>query len=96
MDPSRPYRLHRGFRYRRESFGGILYHYEGVRPDPRVYFLDSPFLIDLLELVESHLETPLGGLTGAVRERFALSPAQFRAMEDFLATLAGRGALVPQ
>ncbi len=95
MDRGRSYRLGRGFAYRRERFGGILFHYEGVRPDPRVYFVPSPFLVDLLEAVERHPDAPLGSLIDAVAAHFGLDHAQVRSVEAFFTTLTERGALVP-
>jgi len=91
MDLSKTYRRHPGFSFRRESFGGILYHYEGVRPDPRVSFVNSPFLLDLLERVE---HAPLGDLLAALSARFDLDEGQAATVRDFLATLVERGALV--
>jgi putative mycofactocin binding protein MftB len=91
MDFSKAYRFQPGFSFRRESFGGILYHYEGVRPDPRISFVDSPFLLDLLERVESG---PLDELLAAVGARFGLDEGQLAAVRDFFATLEQRGALV--
>lgn len=93
MDLSKTYRFSRGFAFRRESFGGILFHFEGRRPDPKLYFVDSPFLIGLLELLE---EGPLEELIDQARLRFALTPAEVAIITGFLATLAGRGALVAQ
>jgi putative mycofactocin binding protein MftB len=95
MDRSLRYRLGRGFSFRREDFGGILFHYEGVRPDPRVTLVDSPFLIDLLELLRDHPERSLDGLLSAVRDHFRLNAAQQAALERFFTTLTERGALVP-
>jgi putative mycofactocin binding protein MftB len=91
MDFSRSYRLARGFSFRREPFGGIIYHFEGTRPDPRLYFVDSPFLIGLLELLE---EAPLAELVGQVKAHFGLSPEQVGVVRDFLQTLGDRGAFV--
>ncbi len=96
MDRSKRYRFGTGFAYRREHFGGILYHYEGVRPDPRVYFIDSPFLIDLLDALRAHPDATLGWLIESVRDHFRLNRAQIGAIEEFFATLTSRGALVPQ
>ena len=93
MDFSRRYRFARGFSLRRESFGGIVYHYEGKRPDPRLYFIDSPFLIGLLELLE---QAPLDELISQVSAHFRLEQAQVAAIRKFLATLAARGAFVAQ
>ncbi|MCZ6472570.1 MAG: mycofactocin biosynthesis chaperone MftB [SAR324 cluster bacterium] len=93
MDFSKCYRFARGFSLRRESFGGILYHYEGKRPDPRLYFIDSPFLIGLLELLE---EGPLDELIAQVRAHFHLSDPQVASIREFLTTLASRGAFVAQ
>lgn len=96
MDLSKTYRPARGFSFRRESFGGILYHYEGLRPDPQVYFVEAPFLVELLEVLREHPETTLGDLFSAVREQFSLSAKQFEAVEQFFSTLTRRGALVAQ
>ena len=96
MDLTKSYRPARGFSFRRESFGGILYHYEGVRPDPRVYFVEAPFLVALLEVLLEHPETTLGDLFSAVREQFSLSPQQVDSVEQFFSTLTRRGALVAQ
>jgi putative mycofactocin binding protein MftB len=91
MDFSKAYQFGRGFSFRRESFGGILYHYEGLRPDPRISFVDSPFLIALLERLD---ERPLEALIAAVAERFGLAPPQVAAVRGFFDTLEQRGALV--
>lgn len=91
MDFTRTYRFARGFSFRRESFGGIIYHFEGIRPDPRLYFVDSPFLIGLLELLE---EGPLEQLIREVRGHFDLNDRQVVIIEGFLATLEARGAFV--
>lgn len=91
MDFDRSYRLAKGFSFRRESFGGIIYHFEGNRPDPRLYFVDSPFLIGLLELIE---QAPPAELIRQVQARFSLGPSQVRAIREFLNTLASRGAFV--
>ena len=91
MDFSKCYRFARGFTLRRESFGGILYHYEGKRPDPRLYFIDSPFLIGLLELLE---DAPLEELISQVSAHFRLSEPQVATIREFLTTLAARGAFV--
>ena len=96
MDLSKSYRPARGFSFRRESFGGILYHYEGLRPDPRVYFVEAPFLMALLEVLREHPETTLGDLIGGAREQFSLSARQFEEVEQFFSTLTRRGALVAQ
>ena len=89
MDLSKTYGFARGFSFRRELFGGIVYHFEGIRPDPRLYFVDSPFLIGLLELLE---EGPLGTLIDEVSGHFNLDTGQVRAIHQFLTTLAERGA----
>ncbi len=91
MDTSKSYRFGPGFAFRRESFGGILYHYEGTQPDPRVSFVDSPFLIDLLERLD---DGPLEGLIQRVREHFTLTPAQEQVVLGFFEQLVERGALV--
>ncbi|MBI4083945.1 MAG: mycofactocin biosynthesis chaperone MftB [Candidatus Lambdaproteobacteria bacterium] len=91
MDWSRSYRLAPGCAMRREGFGGILYHYEGVRPDPRVYFLDSPFLVGLLEL---SAEGPLDELIAQARAQFALTAQQEESVRTFFIALFQRGALV--
>lgn len=96
MDLSKTYRPARGFSFRRESFGGILYHYEGLRPDPRVYFVEAPFLVALLEVLRDNPATTLGELIGAVREQFSLSASQVEGVERFFSTLTSRGALVAQ
>jgi putative mycofactocin binding protein MftB len=91
MDFSKAYGFHHGFAFRRESFGGILYHYEGVRPDPRVTFVDHPFLMDLLERVE---DRPLEAFIAEVCAHFSLPPAEEAVVRKFFATLIERGALV--
>lgn len=93
MDFSRRYRLGRGFSFRREAFGGILFHFEGERPDPRLTFVNSAFLVGLLELLD---EGPLGELIEAARAQFDLDGEQVRAIHAFLAGLSERGALVAQ
>ncbi len=96
MDPAKRYRLGHGFAYRRESFGGILYHYEGVQPDPRVTFVDNAFLIDLLDALQANPEATLGRLLDGVQARFGLDAAARAGLDAFFATLTERGALVPQ
>lgn len=91
MDFSKSYGFARGFSFRREQFGGILYHFEGVRPDPRLYFVDSPFLIGLLELLE---DGPLDQLIGEVTGHFGLNNGQVAAVREFLTKLEERGAFV--
>ncbi len=88
---SKAYGFHHGFSFRREAFGGILYQYEGVKPDPRVTFVDHPFLLDLLERVD---EGPLEELIAGVSRHFALPPADEAAIRGFFAILIERGALV--
>jgi putative mycofactocin binding protein MftB len=95
-EPGRRYGFARGFTYRREPFGGILYHYEGVQPDPRVTFLDHPFLIDLLETLAAQPQVPLDALVDQVAAHCALDAAERRRVETFFATLIARGALVPE
>lgn len=90
------YRLARGFSFRREPFGGILYHYAGVRPDPDLYFVRSPFLMDLLEVLRDHPHVPLAQLVAGVCERFSLSARQQRAIDEFFGTLTRKGALISQ
>ncbi len=96
VEPGRCYGFGRGFTFRREAFGGILYHYEGVKPDPRVTFVDNGFLIDLLETVRERPKLPLDALADAVQAHFALSPAERERIDAFFATLIERGALVPR
>lgn len=93
MDFTQRYRFHPGFAFRREGFGGILYHYEGIKPDPRISFVDSPFLIDLLERVDCG---PLQELIDAVAGRFQLGEPDVATIREFFLTLHQRGALVPQ
>ena len=93
MDPSRTYRLAPGFSWRREPFGGILFHFEGRKPDPRLTFVESAFLIDLLELTE---QAPLGQIMTEAADWFQLDEGQSRAMKEFFNTLIEREALVPQ
>jgi len=94
-DLERPYRPAFGFAFRKESFGGILYHYEGTRPDPRVTFVDSPFLVELLHLLSSSPKATPAGLIRAVAERFQLSPGEQAGVERFFNSLIQRGALIP-
>jgi putative mycofactocin binding protein MftB len=91
VDFSKAYGFPPGFSFRREAFGGILYHYEGVKPDPRVTFVDNPFLLDLLERVG---EEPLEHLIAGVASHFALPASDEAAIRAFFTALAGRGALV--
>lgn len=91
MDFSKAYRFSPGFAFRRESFGGILYHYEGVKPDPQVTFVDNPFLLDLLERVG---EEPLENLIAGVARHFALTAPEEAVVRAFFLTLVERGALV--
>ena len=93
LDYSKTYRFATGFALRREAFGGVLCHFEGTKPDPRLYFVDSPFVMGLLELIE---EGPLGDLFSQVADHFALDGAELDRVRDFFATLAQRGALVPK
>jgi putative mycofactocin binding protein MftB len=90
-DFTRAYAFHHGFAFRRERFGGILYHYEGVKPDPRVTFVDNPFLLALLERVD---DQPLETLIAGVCRHFALPPAEESIVRNFFALLIERGALV--
>lgn len=85
----------RGFSYRREAFGGILYHYEGTAPDPRVTFVQSRFVIDLLDAVHANPRHSLRALIDGVTARLGLSAAQTEQVEAFFAALLERGALVP-
>jgi putative mycofactocin binding protein MftB len=85
------YGFPRGFSFRREPFGGILYHYEGIKPDPRVTFIDNRFLIDLLERVD---DGPLEDLIAAVTTHFSLPSAEEATIRTFFAALIKRGALV--
>ena len=80
-----------GFAWRREEFGGILYWYEGVAPDPHVSFVDSPFLVELLDLVP---QAPLGDVLQQVQEHFALPESQMARVMSFLRSLIEQGALV--
>lgn len=92
MDWSKTYRCAPGFAFRKESFGGILFHYEGRTPDPRLCFVDSRFLIDLLELVE---RAPLESLMEEATATFRLGNSQISAMRRFFGDLVERKALVP-
>ena len=94
--PGRRYGFGHGFTFRREAFGGILYHYEGVQPDPRVTFVDNGFLIGLLETVRARPDLPLDALAQGVQTHFALGPAERARMDEFFSTLIARGALVPR
>ena len=96
LQPGCRYGFGHGFTYRREAFGGILYHYEGIQPDPRVTFVDNPFLIDLLDTVRERPDVPLDALADAVQAHFALDGAERARMDAFFATLIARGALVPR
>lgn len=91
VDLSRSFRLSSTFSYRREDFGGILYHFEGEKPDPRVTFVDSPFLIDLLDLVG---QAPLSTLLEEIQSQFELKPAEMETVFRFFSDLVKRGALV--
>jgi len=91
----RAYRPARGFTFRRESFGGILYHYEGTRPDPRVTFVDSPFVVDLLQMFSEHPDITPAGLIRQVAHRFQLTGTSLSALEEFFLSLIQRGALEP-
>jgi putative mycofactocin binding protein MftB len=93
VDESKTYRAAPGFGWRREEFGGILFHFEGRAPDPRLLFVESRFLIDLLELVD---HAPLHELLEQAARQFRLSPDQDSAMRAFFQDLVRRKALVPQ
>lgn len=95
MNLNRPHGFNRGFTYRREAFGGILYHYEGTKPDPHIMFVDHPFLIDLLDTLAANPEATLGELVDGVTSHCGLDTAQRGSVERFLATLTQQGALVP-
>lgn len=82
-----------GFSFRKEGFGGILFHYEGRAPDPRLTFVESRFLIDLLEQVEL---APLEEMMTEATAAFRLDAAQEAAMRGFFQTLVEREALVPK
>jgi hypothetical protein len=62
-----------------------------VKPDPRVTFVDNPFLLGLLERVD---EEPLEHLVAGVTAHFALPPGEEAAIRSFFTTLVERGALV--
>ena len=96
MDLTKSYRPARGFSFRRPSFGGILYHYEGLRPSPRISFLAAPFLVALLAVLLSPPPPSLPSFFLPVREQFSLSARQAGEVEQFFATLTRRGALVAQ
>ena len=81
----------RGVSFRRESFGGILYHYEGIKPDPKMVFVPSPFLCGLLERME---QGPLRDLIDASAHRFGLEPMQVKQIEAFFSDLIQQGAIV--
>ena len=82
-----------GFSFRREGFGGILFHFEGDAPDPRLYFIDSPFLIDLLYQIAA---APLDDMMGQAEAAFGLTGNEVAAMRSFFRTLVEKEALVPQ
>jgi len=89
-DFSKAYGFASGFSYRREPFGGILYHYEGTKPDPRVTFVDNAFLIDILDLVG---EAPLEKVVAEVSTHFRLDVKEEAAVREFLNELIARGAM---
>lgn len=91
---NRCYRFARGFSYRKEDFGGILYHYEGNAPDPTVTFVESPFLLDLLELMEANTHVTLAEVISQVTAHFGLSSVEAEKLKHFLDNLIERGALV--
>ena len=93
MNWHQTYRCAPGFRFRKEAFGGILFHYEGRAPDPRLTFVDSAFLMDLLEQVE---RATLEEMIAEAREAFALDAAQEAALRGFFRSLVERQALVPK
>lgn len=93
MDWNQTYRCATGFGFRKESFGGILFHYEGRAPDPRLTFVESAFLIDLLGMVD---QAPLEAVMTGAREQFSLDHAQEAAMRGFFSSLVERQALVPK
>jgi putative mycofactocin binding protein MftB len=93
MDWEQTYRCAPGFGFRKEPFGGLLFHFEGRAPDPRLYFVESPFLIDLLALVD---QAPLEEVMIQARDTFALDAAQEATMRGFFRTLVERQALVPK
>lgn len=95
MHFEQPVRFARGFSYRREAFGGILYHYEGTAPDPRVTFVQSRFVIDLLDAVHANPRHSLRALIDGVVARLDLNAEQTEQVEAFFAALLERGALVP-
>ena len=90
IDLAATYKLAQGAAFRREAFGGIIYHYQGDRPDPRMIFVPSSFLIGLLERLE---QAPLRELIDAARERFAMSEDQVRVVEEFFNKLHHQGAI---
>ena len=93
LDFSKTYGFARGFSFRKEAFGGIICHFEGHRPDPRLYFVNSPFLVGLLDLLG---EAPLETLIGEAALQFGLTAAEVGQVRQFFSTLASRGAFVPQ
>jgi len=90
MDFSATYQWARGAAFRRETFGGIVYHYEGLRPDPRMVFVPSPFLSGLLERMD---QGSLRDLIDAATEKFSLNQEQVRAVESFFAELLQQGTI---
>ena len=93
MDQSVTYRFAPGFSCRREAFGGILFHYAGRTPDPGISFVESAFLIDLLQMVD---QAPLGQLLAEAGEEFGLDAPQTDVLHQFCHDLVAREALVPK
>lgn len=93
VDLSLRYQAAMGFSWRKESFGGILYWYEGVAPDPQVSFVDSPFLVEVLDLLG---QAPLGEVLSQLQAHFSLPDAQMARVTSFVGSLIERGALVSE
>ena len=90
MDFSAVYRLTPRASFRREAFGGIIYHYEGKKPDPRMYFVPSPFLMGLLEMLD---RAPLREVIDQAALRFDMSRQDVSVVEQFFFQLASNGAI---
>ena len=90
MDFSVVYQMGHGASFRRESFGGIVYHYEGNRPDPRLFFVPSSFLMGLLEHIS---QAPLRILIDEAQRQFAMPQKDVEEVERFFEELARCGAI---
>ncbi len=91
----RPYQLGFGFSFRREDFGGVIHHFEGKKPDPRLIFLRSDLFLLLLERVEQRTGALLSDILEEASCEHGLSLEHRTAVMRFFERLIASKALVP-